>query len=758
MAIEIGNLLISMQADVARLSSDMGKARRTVDDAMGGIRRSAEMATRALNLIGVGVSVTAFAGWIKTSIDAADAMNDLASKTGIAVETLSTYKLLAEQNGTTVDGMAIGMKNLAKTMAEHPEYFAKIGVATKDASGNMRSLDDVMKDVADKFSGYKDGAAKAALAQDIFGKSGMDMIPVLNQGAVGFKKAEEEAKKYGIALDSDFAAAADRFKDKMSLIEAKSQATARVIAGPVLKSLNDLADALLIPSQDDSFKNFLIGTSLGLAEFVRVSALGVKTLTFTFRELSIIVGTAGEQLLAATRLSTIGSIGDIGRDGIKRLAAARDEYIKDSESLIKGSFAFGNPSIPQNADKPKTKGSDAPNVNPATTKVDEYANLIGEAQKRISVLNLEMQGEQRLTEVQKWSVGIMEHVRDGKLKIAQGHRAEFVALMENVLALDKENEVRKHAKEAAAAQADVIRQLAGDFDRSTEAQLRTLDIIPAAQRKLGEEMDKIAKNEEDARHRATKLYIENKLNADEYATTLALITAETERQREATRNMADMQNSLNGSWQYGAAVAMRSYLDDIQNVAKQSEHAFTNAFKGMEDALVKFVRTGKLDFKSLADSILNDMIRMQIQQSITGPLSGFISRLFSGGTPAGASGGASSTSQYSLSSGSSSFGLRVPSAAGGFDIPSGINPLTQLHEREMVLPAEYADAIRGMTRGGASSAAVAPNVVVNVVNKGQPVSARQQGAPQFDGREWVIGVVLDAADTNPQFRNAMGLA
>lgn len=43
---------------------------------------------------------------------------------------------------------------------------------------------------------------------------------------------------------------------------------------------------------------------------------------------------------------------------------------------------------------------------------------------------------------------------------------------------------------------------------------------------------------------------------------------------------------------------------------------------------------------------------------------------------------------------------RIPSAAGGWDIPAGINPLTQLHENEMVLPAEHAQTIRDMAGGG----------------------------------------------------------
>ena len=43
---------------------------------------------------------------------------------------------------------------------------------------------------------------------------------------------------------------------------------------------------------------------------------------------------------------------------------------------------------------------------------------------------------------------------------------------------------------------------------------------------------------------------------------------------------------------------------------------------------------------------------------------------------------------------------RIPSAAGGWDIPAGLNPMTQLHEREMILPAEHADTIRGLSGAG----------------------------------------------------------
>jgi lambda family phage tail tape measure protein len=74
------------------------------------------------------------------------------------------------------------------------------------------------------------------------------------------------------------------------------------------------------------------------------------------------------------------------------------------------------------------------------------------------------------------------------------------------------------------------------------------------------------------------------------------------------------------SWEMGVTKALNNYIDTVSNAAAQSERLFTNAFKGMEDALVSFVQTGKLDFKSLANSIIADLIRIHIQNSIMKPL------------------------------------------------------------------------------------------------------------------------------------------
>lgn len=101
------------------------------------------------------------------------------------------------------------------------------------------------------------------------------------------------------------------------------------------------------------------------------------------------------------------------------------------------------------------------------------------------------------------------------------------------------------------------------------------------------------------------------------------------------------QDELNASWEYGADQALEKYLREVGNVAAQSERLFGRAFASMEDALSKFVQTGKLDFASLTQSIISDLIKMEVQASITGPLAasmkasggigGFFGQLFGGG-------------------------------------------------------------------------------------------------------------------------------
>lgn len=83
------------------------------------------------------------------------------------------------------------------------------------------------------------------------------------------------------------------------------------------------------------------------------------------------------------------------------------------------------------------------------------------------------------------------------------------------------------------------------------------------------------------------------------------------------------QDEFSSDWTNGAKSAFANYEESAANVAAQTKSLFQNAFSSAEDALTNFVKTGKLDFKSLADSIITDLIRIQVRQALVAGISSF---------------------------------------------------------------------------------------------------------------------------------------
>ena len=98
-------------------------------------------------------------------------------------------------------------------------------------------------------------------------------------------------------------------------------------------------------------------------------------------------------------------------------------------------------------------------------------------------------------------------------------------------------------------------------------------------------------------------------------------------EQKAIQSYADYYRQLTEKqrdWSLGAAEALRNYYDEAQNTFALTEEVTSNALRGMEDALTKFVTTGKLDFKSLADSILADITRIIIKAQLMPSIMGFL--------------------------------------------------------------------------------------------------------------------------------------
>ncbi len=209
---------------------------------LGGVAQSAELANRALAGIGVTFSGAAMVAMIKGTIDAADGFNDLAQRVGIGIKELAGWTLAANQSGTSMESVAKGVKSLSSYMVEHSDKLRTAGITATDANGAMIQL-------ADLFKAMPDGVQKTALAVQLFGKAGMDMIPMLNQGSAGLAEAQEKAAEYGKRM-AELAPQADKFNDQLAEMKFQIQLIgiemASHVTGPMAQWLEANNEAVRI--------------------------------------------------------------------------------------------------------------------------------------------------------------------------------------------------------------------------------------------------------------------------------------------------------------------------------------------------------------------------------------------------------------------------------------------------------------------------------------------------------------------------------
>ena len=260
-----GQLEIQLIADVARLRKDMEDVKRSVGGAMAEVSKSVATAKAALGglaagLLG-GLSVAGLVSVANRAIDAADAMNDLSQRVGIAVKDLAKYELAASQSGTTMESLAKGIKGLAGNLMEHGDALKKAGITATTADGAMKQLAEV-------FANMPDGMEKTTLAVKLFGKSGMDLIPMLNMGADGLEKAAEKSAKYAAQM-AIMAPLADAYNDNMAEIAMSSKVVGMTIVNDMLPQMVSITGAMAMAAKESGIlKAAWVGLGGAMDEFI----------------------------------------------------------------------------------------------------------------------------------------------------------------------------------------------------------------------------------------------------------------------------------------------------------------------------------------------------------------------------------------------------------------------------------------------------------------------------------------------------------
>lgn len=249
-------------------------------------------------------TVDALVEWGKGILENADHMEKFSQSVGDSVEDLSRLQFAMTASGVPASNLRQDFKNLNDEISEAAGNasskaaiaFNILGVSVQGAHGSVKDVSAVLSEVAQKFSGFADGANKTALATEFFKRTGTELIPFLNLGADGIQALKDKSDALGATLSGAAAKGAEEFLTKMT--EFKTVVVDGIgnrIATQLLPSLNDLTK---------SFEDTTAGAS-SLDQLADVGANGLRiladaglTVAKTFSDVGNFLGALGAQAVA----------------------------------------------------------------------------------------------------------------------------------------------------------------------------------------------------------------------------------------------------------------------------------------------------------------------------------------------------------------------------------------------------------------------------------------------------------------------------
>lgn len=342
--------------------------------------------------IGVG-SIVAMS---KDAVDAVGSLGELAQQLGVTTDTLQAFRYAASQVGLSTDEMEAGLARLSRSIGEAAdgsksqiEAFNKLGVGILDSAGNVRSTEDVIRDIADAYANAGEKARVAAPLNDLFGKSFQKMLPFLADGSRGIDDLVSRATALGLVFDQSIIAQADQASDNLatlSLVLGTQLNAALVELAPLLTAF---ADGMVRLSKEtrvffDSFR---------ADEFKSLDALDEKLQGLgderdrLLQQQSDVGGTFLDGLFGAddARKQKLAEV----ESEIERVKSLIDEKMLIPETPA-GTTGAGNPPI----------GSDSSKKSPAEVQAEALGKKILDLQTQVDTFDLSEVDQQIATALQ----------------------------------------------------------------------------------------------------------------------------------------------------------------------------------------------------------------------------------------------------------------------------------------------------------------------------------------------------------------------
>ena len=556
-------------------------------------------------LLGVG-----FGSFIMGAMQSADRLNDLSDATGLTVGSIKAFgesMRLAGGNSKNAEKSIMALYSAIESAADgsqkSQEAFAAVGVSISDLQNLSEA--DILQKTIEGLAKIPAGSERAAAATALLGRS--------------FRSVE--AQKFLDTLDpakyAEFEAAAAKSAETIDRLEtafATLQQGALMAIEPLLGLFDDLNF-----NAKDAERLFQV---LGVAIAGVFAAKTIGMIVEMAKVMKVLVGVIRGTVVAQTALTALaGPAGwAIIAGGVLAASAAYvalDKAIGDANNTAE--------QAPDGA-KPGKIQSTTPSNGPAGRKIKDNPEVeaakkaAAESEKRIALSQAEFRKlteQATADEITKIRANETAEIEKMEIEVRANKLLKSTQIEKEIAA--RRLEINKKTElEIAKVRTDVEKALAEQLKSitgATEERQKAFEIeqkfngLGGSQLSLQQQLLEIQKRKKDAIEAANKA-------AEKDPTQAAGAIAKIEENAKIEADIANQRYQWSRDFSTGWEKAFGEYVDNATNAATQAQAIFQTMTGSMNNAIDRFVDTGKFSFSDFANSIIRDIIKIQMRAAV----------------------------------------------------------------------------------------------------------------------------------------------
>ena len=231
-------------------------------------------------------------GMATSSAETTDRIDKLSQKIGMSRQGFQEWDFIMSQSGGSVEGLQMGFKTLVNQVdqavegtGKGAEAFKKLGVSVKDTNGKVKDQETIFEESVRALQNMEEGTEKAKLANELFGRSGSEMMPLLNGAAGSVEEMKKQAHELGLVMSDDAVDAGVAFTDTIDQLERSFKTAVAQIGVEAMPVITAFADFIIdsMPTIQAVMRGFMKGAQVVFETVSNIVSAAVDVFKFFYQ-------------------------------------------------------------------------------------------------------------------------------------------------------------------------------------------------------------------------------------------------------------------------------------------------------------------------------------------------------------------------------------------------------------------------------------------------------------------------------------------